>query len=59
MSKRVLKQPRWRVIRLKKTPAAEVGTVEAATAEEAIKRAIEKFGIKPDHQGRLAAYRWR
>src|SRR5439155_9590120 len=36
---------RWRVIRIKKTPAVEVGTVEATDAESAIKAAIERFGI--------------
>jgi hypothetical protein len=50
--------PRWRVVRLKKTPAAEVGVVEASDAESAIQAAIEKYGIKdPDIQKRLAAYR--
>jgi len=49
---------RWRVVRLKKTPVAELGTIEAPTAAEAIKLAIEEYRIAPDEQGRLAAYPW-
>jgi hypothetical protein len=50
------KLPRWRTIRLKSTPAVEVGTVEALNAEAAIKTAIEKYGItNPQQQERLAA----
>src|SRR5262245_61352823 len=52
------KLQRWRVVRLKKTPAAELGTIEAPTAAEAIKRAIEEYRIAPDQQNRLAAYPW-
>jgi len=52
-------QPRWRIVRLKKTPAAELGTIEAPTAAEAIKQAIEEYKVAPDQQSRLAAYPWR
>ena len=52
------KLPTWRIVRLKKTPAAEIGIVEAPDAESAIRVAIEKFGISdPQKQERLAAYR--
>ena len=46
MSKRVTtKLHRWRVIRLKATPAAPIDTVEAPDRETAIKEAIRKFDI--------------
>ena len=49
---------RWRIVRLKATPAADLGTVEAPTAAEAIKAAIERFNIRnPQHQQRLMACR--
>ena len=37
--------------------AIYLGQVEAADAETAIKAAINKFDIEPEHQGRLAARR--
>jgi hypothetical protein len=47
---------RWRIVRIKGTPASEVGTVEAVDAHNAIQVAIEKYGItKPEEQRRLAA----
>ena len=50
--------PRWRVIRLKATPAVELGTVEAPDADTAIEIAIKRFEITdPVHQQRLAARR--
>ena len=46
----------WRITRIRATPAAFIGHVEAPDAEEAIKEAIRKFGITdPEHQKRLAA----
>jgi len=55
-SKRTL--PRWRIIRLKATPAVELGTVEASDADKAIELAIKEFEItNPQHQRRLAARR--
>jgi hypothetical protein len=59
MRKRIQQMPRWRVVRLNSTPAGElIGTVEAPTAEEAIKQAIKECTIAPDQQSRLAAYPW-
>ena len=46
----------WQISRVAKK-AIYLGQVEAADAEMAIKRAIEKYDIKPEHQARLAARR--
>jgi hypothetical protein len=47
---------RWRISRIKATPAITLGTVEAIDAEQAIKVAIEQFGITdPWKQQRLVA----
>jgi hypothetical protein len=44
--------------RIKATPAANVGTVQAPDAETAIRTAIQQFGIKNwAHQQRLVAQR--
>jgi hypothetical protein len=49
---------RWRISRIRATPAVEIGSVYAPDANEAIHRAIEEFGISnPDHQKRLMARR--
>jgi 1,2-phenylacetyl-CoA epoxidase PaaB subunit len=46
----------WRIIRIKKTPAALVGYVNAPDKEEAIKKAIESFGVRdPQQQSPLSA----
>ena len=46
----------WEISRIKGTPAAILGRVEARDAEDAIKKAIEEFGITdPEHQKRLVA----
>jgi hypothetical protein len=46
----------WRIIRLKKTPAALLGYVNAHDQEQAIKKAIESFGVRdPQQQSRLSA----
>jgi hypothetical protein len=46
----------WLVSRIKSTPAAVVGYVDAPDAESAIKEAIEKFGITDrEQQQRLIA----
>ena len=37
----------WRVIRLKGTPAAEIGRVQAHDADEAVKIAIEQYEVAP------------
>ena len=48
--------PRWRIVLIRKK-GDTLGTVEARTADEAIKVAIERFGIKdPNQQKRLAAH---
>ena len=44
----------WQISRVAKK-AIYLGKVEAADAETAIKRAIEKYDIAAEHQGRLAA----
>jgi hypothetical protein len=50
--------PRWRIVRLKATPAATIGTVEAPDADSAIREAIKEFDIKePWQQQKLAARR--
>jgi hypothetical protein len=52
------KQYKWLICRLKGTPAALLGHVEAPDEETAIKRAIEEFGItNPQMQKRLLAQR--
>jgi hypothetical protein len=52
------KQYRWAIYRLKGTPAALLGDVEAPDEETAIKRTIEKFGVtNPQLQKRLLARR--
>jgi hypothetical protein len=48
---------RWRISRIKSTPAVEIGYVEAADAEQAIKTAIERYGMtNPVHQQRLSEH---
>ena len=46
----------WQISRVAKK-AIYLGQVEAANAETAIKAAIKKFDIDPEHQARLAARR--
>jgi hypothetical protein len=46
MRKSTKKLPQWHVIRLKETPAAPIGTVEAPDAESAVKEAIKQYGLK-------------
>jgi hypothetical protein len=60
MAKKVKRPlPNWRVVRLKKSPAAEIGTVQAPDATSAIQAAIKKYDIAdPYTRTRLAAYRW-
>jgi hypothetical protein len=61
MSKRVskpaAKQLRWRISRIKGTPAAEIGTVTASDEASAIAKAIKEFGIPTSQQPRLVARR--
>ena len=48
---------RWRIVRIKGTPAALLGPVEAPDEESAIRKAIEEFEIGPALQNRLLALR--
>ena len=46
----------WRITRIRSTPAALIGYVEAPDAEQAIEEAIRAFGITDaEQQKRLAA----
>jgi hypothetical protein len=56
-SKPAAKQLRWRISRIKSTPAAEIGTVTASDAESAIRKAIEEYQIPKPHHSRLVARR--
>jgi hypothetical protein len=47
----------WRIIRIRSTPAALIGYVQAPDADQAIEEAIAKYEIKPHEQARLAAQR--
>ena len=44
----------WQISKIGKV-ARHIGTVQATDADAAIRRAIEKFDIKPEHQDRIAA----
>ena len=46
----------WQISRVAKK-AIYLGQVEAADAETAIRAAIKKFDVDPEHQARLAARR--
>jgi 1,2-phenylacetyl-CoA epoxidase PaaB subunit len=50
MPKKPAKVHSWRIFRIKGTPAAEIGTVEAPDAETAIKVAIKEFNITNSEQ---------
>jgi hypothetical protein len=60
MQKKIKKPlPKWRVIRIKGTPAVYVGAVEAPDVNSAVREAIKKYDITdPRQQSGLAAYRW-
>jgi hypothetical protein len=50
--------PRWRITRIRGTPAVEIGAVEAADAASAIEEAIRRYDIRqPWQRERLAARR--
>ena len=60
MAKESKKLATWAIVRIKGTPAAVIGYVEAEDAESAIKEAIRQFNITaPEQQKRLAARRVR
>ena len=44
----------WQISKIGKV-ATYIGKVQAADADAAIRRAIEKFEIAPEHQDRIAA----
>jgi len=48
---------RWLIVRIGGKKADRLGEVEARTAEEAIEKATELFGIDPKERRRLAASR--
>jgi hypothetical protein len=48
---------RWRIVRIKNTPAALIGHVYAPTEEAAIKLAIDQFEVQPAWRSRLLAIR--
>jgi hypothetical protein len=57
-SPRSQKLHRWRITRIKASPAVMIGYVEAPDQERAIRAAIREFGITdPEHQKRLVAQR--
>ena len=52
------KLPTWLITLMRNRAGVRIGTVEAATAEEAIKIAIRDYGITdPERQRRLVAQR--
>jgi hypothetical protein len=61
MAKRTAKSQklsRWRITRLKASPSALIGYVEAPDQDTAIRTAIREFAItNPKHQKRLVAQR--
>jgi len=57
-STRSRKLYRWRIARIRGTPAEIIGHVEAPDADAAIKEAIREYGITdPEKQKRLIAQR--
>jgi 1,2-phenylacetyl-CoA epoxidase PaaB subunit len=60
-SKRIAAEPlyEWRIIRLKKTPAALIGYVDAPDQEQAIAKAVESFRVREQDRWRLGAYKVR
>jgi hypothetical protein len=58
MAKKPARERVWEISRIKGTPAAILGRIEAPTAEKAIEDWAEKFGITDEEQkSRLAARR--
>jgi hypothetical protein len=56
MAKKPVHERVWEISRIKGTPAAVLGRIEAPDAESAIQKWIETYGITdPDQQKRLAA----
>jgi hypothetical protein len=57
MAKSAKDLPKWRVTRLIGARASEICELRAKNADDAIKRAVREYGIEPERQKRLAAYR--
>jgi hypothetical protein len=53
VSRKQEKPQRWTILRIRKSPAEDLGTVNAPDAETAIERALEQFELKPDQRPRL------
>jgi hypothetical protein len=51
------KEPRWRISRIKDSPAVELGTVTVPDAARAIAKAIKEFVIPKPQQSRLVGRR--
>jgi len=49
------KERTWEIRRLKATPAALIGLINAPDAAKAKERAIKQFDIRPEDRGRLIA----
>jgi hypothetical protein len=48
---------RWRIVRIKNTPAALLGHVYAPDEESALAKAIDEFEVQPAWRNRLLAIR--
>jgi 1,2-phenylacetyl-CoA epoxidase PaaB subunit len=63
MSKKIVPKQElysWDIFRLRGTPAAFVGSVEAPDEQAAVKKAIDEYQItNPEHRRRLVAQRRR
>jgi hypothetical protein len=61
MGKRISQRSRrvatWQISRLRRTPAAFIGLVDAPDAASAKAQAIKQFDIRPEDQKRLIAVR--
>jgi hypothetical protein len=51
------KEYTWEIRRLKASPAAFVGLVDAPDEASAVTGAIKRFNVRPEDQGRLIAVR--
>jgi hypothetical protein len=49
----------WQISRLRGTPAAFIGLIDAPDAASAKERAIKQFAIRPEDQKRLIAVRYQ
>jgi hypothetical protein len=52
------KMHRWRISRIRSTPAIEIGYVDVPDADQAVAEAIKQYDITdPHHQSRLVGQR--